>query len=130
MLDMGIPVAFGCDEPSAQFLEPKWNLLGAVMRKTMGGDILGAGECISIQQALRCLTMGSAYAAFEENIKGSIEEGKLADMVVWSHDLYTMSEPELRNLAAISTIVDGKVVYKIDGSDLSFRKGSDFIKSK
>ena len=55
-------------------------------------------------------TMGSAYASFEENIKGSIEEGKLADMVVWSHDLYSMGANQLKDLKAQVTIVGGKVV--------------------
>jgi predicted amidohydrolase YtcJ len=55
--------------------------------------------------------MGSAYAAFEENIKGSIEEGKLADLVVWSHDLYSIKPQDLKDFNAEVTIVGGKIVY-------------------
>jgi predicted amidohydrolase YtcJ len=55
--------------------------------------------------------MGSAYAAFEEKIKGSIEEGKLADIVVWSHDFYSMFPRELNDLKAEMTMVGGKIVY-------------------
>ena len=55
--------------------------------------------------------MGSAYASFEEDNKGSIEEGKLADMVVWSHNLYSIPTDQMRNLEAEITIVGGKIVY-------------------
>ena len=55
--------------------------------------------------------MGSAYAAFEENIKGSVEEGKLADLVVWSHDLYSIKPQDLKDFKAEVTIVGGKIVY-------------------
>jgi len=57
-------------------------------------------------------TLGSAYASFEEGIKGSIEPGKLADMVVWSHDVYNASPRELGELKALVTIVGGNIVYE------------------
>ena len=61
---------------------------------------------LNMHQALYAHTMGSAYAAFEEDRKGSIEVGKLADLVVWNQDLYSMSEPEqIANLKADMTIV-------------------------
>ncbi|MBC7257852.1 MAG: amidohydrolase family protein [Chloroflexi bacterium] len=55
--------------------------------------------------------MGSAYAEFAEDRKGSIEPGKFADLVVWSHDLYSVTDPEeLEDLTALMTIVGGKIV--------------------
>ena len=99
-MEMGIPVAFGCDVPATIMIEPKWALLGAVTRTTRSGYTPAPEQRISIRDALRMHTLGSAYASFEENIKGSIEPGKLADMVVWSHDVYTASPRELAEIEA------------------------------
>ena len=111
MMEMGIPVAFGCDVPATIMIEPKWALLGAVNRTTRSGYTPAPEQRISIRDALRMHTLGSAYASFEENIKGSIEPGKLADMVVWSHDVYTASPRELAELKPLTTIVGGNIVY-------------------
>ncbi|MDD5127338.1 MAG: amidohydrolase [Dehalococcoidales bacterium] len=112
MMEMGIHLAFGCDVPATPVLEPKYAFIGAVTRTTTSGYTTAPQECISIKDALRIHTMGSAYASFEENIKGSIEVGKLADMVVWSHDLYSMPVSQLMDLKAEVTIVGGKIVYE------------------
>lgn len=112
MMEMGIPVAFGCDVPATIMIEPKWAFLGAVTRTTRSGYTPAPEQRISIREALRMHTLGSAYASFEEHIKGSIEPGKLADMVVWSHDIYTASPTELAELRALTTIVGGKVVHE------------------
>jgi predicted amidohydrolase YtcJ len=55
--------------------------------------------------------MGSAYAAFQEREIGSIEKGKLADLVVWNKDIYEVKVDEMRNLKAEATLVGGKVIY-------------------
>ena len=112
MLDMGIHVAFGCDVPATTMLEPSWAFVGAVTRTTSSGYVPAPEECISVREALRIHTSGSAYASFEESVKGSIEEGKLADMVVWSHDLYSMPISQLKDLSAEITLVGGKIVYE------------------
>lgn len=112
MMELGIPVAFGCDVPATIMIEPKWALLGAVTRTTRSGYTPAPEQRISIRDALRMHTLGSAYASFEEHIKGSIEPGKLADMVVWSHDVYTASPRELAKLSALTTIVGGNVVHE------------------
>jgi predicted amidohydrolase YtcJ len=62
--------------------------------------------------------MGSAYAAFEENIRGSIEPGKTADMVVWSENLYSASLQKLANMRVEATIVEGEVVYKAEDTQI------------
>jgi predicted amidohydrolase YtcJ len=120
MLDHGISLAFGCDVPATPLVEPKWALIGATTRWTIDKSSIGAEQCISMKEAVRAHTMGSAYAAFEEHVRGSIEQGKLADMVVWSHDLYTASLDELSNTKAEVTIVEGKVVFKAQDSALQF----------
>lgn len=109
MLEMGIPVALGTDYPTIQYIAPKYTLWSACVRRSETGFSVGTHERVSIQQALYAHTMGSAYAAFQEDVKGSIEVGKYADMVVWSDDLYTIPVNDLKDMYVISTIVGGTV---------------------
>lgn len=112
MLDMGIPLAFGCDVPASPYQEPKYAFHGATMRRNpQSGTVYNPDEVLTIEEALRIHTMGSAYAGFAESTTGSLEPGKYADLVIWSHDLYTMSPTELIDLAAEMTIVGGEIVY-------------------
>jgi len=112
MLELGIPVAFGCDVPAAITHEPRWAFIGATTRRTASGYVPAPEQSIDIHEALKIHTKGSAYAAFEENEKGSIEEGKLADLVVWSHDLYSVNPKEASEMEALITIVGGEIVYQ------------------
>ena len=73
-------------------------------------------ERISMTTALRMHTMGSAYAAFEEKVKGSLEPGKMADVVVWSHDLLTASRAELRELRPEMVFINGELVHQKQAS--------------
>ncbi len=112
MLKMGIPLAFGCDVPASPYQEPKWAFHGAVMRRSaQSGSLFSPEEKLSFGEALRIHTMGSAYAGFAEDSTGSIEPGKYADLVIWSHDLYSLAPGELNELAAEMTIVGGEIVY-------------------
>ncbi len=70
---------------------------------------------LSVHQALTAYTLGSAYASFEENIKGSLEAGKLADMTVLSGNPYQLPPEELKNIDIEMTIMNGQVVYCKDG---------------
>jgi len=110
---MGIPLAFGCDVPASIFQEPRWAFIGAVLRRSKG-ETIGPQERITIQEALRAHTMGSAYAGFAEKTTGSIEAGKAADFVVWNHDLYTMRGNEAADLKPEMTIVNGEIVFQAD----------------
>ncbi len=115
MLEMGIQLAFGCDVPATPFIEPNWSFAGAVTRTTWQDNIYSPEQSISMMDALRIHTMGSAYASFEDDIKGSIELGKVADMVVWSHDLLTLDpKVDLVDLKPLSTIVAGQIVYEAE----------------
>ncbi|MGC9443571.1 MAG: amidohydrolase [Candidatus Methanospirareceae archaeon] len=118
MLDKGIKLAFGCDVPATPLIEPIWALIGATSRWTLENEAIGQEQCISMKDAVRAHTMGSAYAAFEENVRGSIEVGKRADMVVWSEDLETASLKELWNTKAEVTIVEGKVIFTANDTDV------------
>ena len=110
-LNAGVPVALSTDWPTVVLLHPKYTLWSAVVRKTLTGRIVGSEERITIQEALRLHTMGSAYAAFEEDVKGSIEEGKYADMTIWSDDLYTMPVADILSLYTKGVVVGG-IVYE------------------
>ena len=110
--DMGIPVALGSDYPCSPDTRPQLTLWSAVMRQTMTGRVIGPQERVDIRQALRLHTMGSAYAAHEENVRGSIEVGKRGDLVVWSEDMYTIPTDKIRDLKVELAIVAGKIVYR------------------
>ena len=118
-LKNSIPVAMGADPPAFLMYQPQVALWQAGARITRGGYRFDNAESISIQEALRMQTMGSAYAAFQEKDLGSIEKGKLADMVVWDKDFYTIPQDEIKDVKAEVTIVGGKIIYKSKNSDLS-----------
>ena len=66
---------------------------------------------MSREEALRSYTLNAAYAAFEENSKGSIEKGKLADFTILSHDIMSIPEDSILNTKIEMTIIGGKIVY-------------------
>jgi len=86
-----------------------------VTRKTERGSIYEVDEAISREQALKMYTINNAYASFEEDIKGSIEPGKLADMVVLSEDILTCPPDHIKDIEALLTMVNGEVVYERKG---------------
>jgi predicted amidohydrolase YtcJ len=67
---------------------------------------------IGLAEAVEAYTMGSAYAEFQENEKGSITPGKLADMVIVSDDLFAIAPEKIRDAHVVTTIVGGRVVYE------------------
>jgi predicted amidohydrolase YtcJ len=67
---------------------------------------------ISLVEAIKCYTLNGAYASFEENIKGSIEPGKFADITILSEDLSLISPKELLDVKVEMTMVNGKIQYK------------------
>ena len=83
-----------------------------VTRKDPNGTVYGAKEAISREEALRLYTTSPAHYTFEEGIKGSIEPGKLADLVVLSADLLTVPAESIKDITAQTTIAGGKVVYQ------------------
>jgi predicted amidohydrolase YtcJ len=112
MIGMGIPVAFGCDVPASLFQEPRYAFIGSVLRRTSSGVNLNTDQCLTMQEALRIHTMGSAYASFSDSLTGSLEPGKFADLVVWSHDLYaTLTPAEILSIKSEMTIVNGEVQF-------------------
>ena len=92
----------------------KTNRLLLSMRSVFSCGVMGPDQRISREEALRAATLGNAYLTFEEKVKGSIEGGKLADLLVLSDDLLTCPEKGLEDMSVVMTIVGGKVVYKKD----------------
>lgn len=111
LLDRGVITGGGSDAPIAP-LDPFLGMYAAVTRKTLAGKPLGGEERLSREDALRLYTQGSASVTGEEEIKGSIEVGKLADLVVLDRDLLTVGEEEMRRTEVEMTIIEGEVVYE------------------
>ena len=108
-LDAGLPVSSGTDAPVVPY-PPLWTIYHFITRDTISGAVLGADQRISRQQALRLATINNAWLMMEEQTKGSIEPGKLADLVVLNEDPLTCPEPRLRDAKVLATLVGGKVV--------------------
>ena len=96
---------------------PLTGIYFAVTRKTPSGQSIAPGEAVSVMQAIRAYTLSGAYASFEEGIKGSIEAGKLADLVVLSGDILQVSPNKILGLQVDLTMVDGSVVYQREKAD-------------
>lgn len=78
----------------------------------MHGHCLGEEECVSIDEALRAMTEGGAYMTFEERDKGTLEPGKLADLVLLDRNLAGIHTEQLRDITVRMTIIDGRIVYQ------------------
>jgi len=111
LIDLGIPAPGHSDCPVCT-PNPWVGIYGLVTRKTSSGDVLSENEGISPMEALRAYTIDGAYAAWEEDQKGSIESGKLADLVIVDKDPLNIPPDELKTIKALLTIINGKIVYK------------------
>jgi predicted amidohydrolase YtcJ len=109
--DRGIVAAGSSDAPVVS-ADPFVNLRSAVTRLTQDGQKMGPDQGVTIDEAIRMFTLNGAYASFEEGIKGSIGEGKLADLTVLDHDPRRVPPEELQTLRADMTVVDGRVVFE------------------
>ena len=119
--DSGTVVSFGSDSPgtneSRYFLNPMLGLYAAVTRKTLSGQPEGGwfpDERLSVEESIRAYTINTAYAGFEDHLKGTITVGKLADFVVLSDDLLTMDPDRIKDVEVSMTFVGGRLVYEAD----------------
>jgi predicted amidohydrolase YtcJ len=113
LLKSGARIVNGTDAP-VEPITPIASFYASVSRKTLKGEPEGGyepEEKMTREQALRSYTLDAAYGAFEENIKGSIQVGKLADFTVFSQDIMTVPETELLKTEVMMTIVGGKTLY-------------------
>jgi predicted amidohydrolase YtcJ len=111
MQEMEIIAGGNSDYPVTSY-SPFVQIYEAVVRKTRTGQAVNPEEAIGVMDAIRLYTWNGAYVGKEENIKGSIEPGKLADMVVIDRDILTIPPEEIKDIKVLTTIVDGKIVYK------------------
>lgn len=111
-LDNGIIAALGSDSPVIE-ADPMIGLYGAMTRSDKcSGVVAGQGQCIGIMDAIRMYTYNGAYASLEEDIKGSIEPGKLADLVVLSENILETPVERIKSVKADMTVIDGEIVYE------------------
>lgn len=116
LLDSGARLAFGSDWPVAP-MSPLKGIYAAVTRRTLDGKHPGGWvpeQKITVEEAVRAYTMGSAYASFEDKIKGSIERGKLADLIVLSDDIFSIDPVKIADTKVEMMVFDGKILF--DGS--------------
>jgi predicted amidohydrolase YtcJ len=114
LLDSGAVLAFGSDSPVAP-LNPLFGVYAAVTRRTLDDKNPNGWvpeQKITVEETVRAFTWGSAYAEFQENDKGVLETGKLADFVILSDDIFTIDPVKIRDAKVLFTISDGKVVYE------------------
>lgn len=115
LLDNGGVLAFGSDSPVAP-LNPIWGVYGSVTRRTLDEKNPNGWipeQKISVDETVRAFTWGSAYAEFQESVKGTIEVGKLADLILLSDDIFAIDPPKIRDVKVLKTFVDGRLVYEL-----------------
>lgn len=113
-MDAGVKVCFGSDWSVAP-LNPILGIYAAVTRATLDGTNPGGWipeQKLSVEEAIKCYTINNAYASFEENIKGSIEAGKLADLVVLSEDILSIPLEKIKDVKVDMTVFDGEIIYE------------------
>lgn len=114
ILDSGGVLAFGSDSPVAP-IDPIFGVYAAVTRRTLDDKNPGGWipeQKITVDEAVRAFTWGSAYAEFQDGVKGTLEVGKLADLVMLSDDIFTIDPVKIRDVKVLTTIVDGRVVFE------------------
>jgi predicted amidohydrolase YtcJ len=119
LLDSGLVVACGSDNPVSDH-NPLLGIHCTVNRRSMSGQEAGLSQRVDVLEAIKMYTWNGAYASFEEEIKGSIEPGKLADLVVLDQEILTIPTEHIKELNVESTIIDGKFVYQKETSNLSY----------
>jgi len=118
ILDLGGIIANGSDAP-VELVNPFHGFYASVTRQGRNGSPEGGwypAQCMTREEALKSFTIWGAYAMFDDNIKGSLKAGKLADFVVIDRDYYRCEDWMLMNIQALTTVIGGEVVYEKDTS--------------
>jgi predicted amidohydrolase YtcJ len=104
-MDKGVVVAAGSDCP-VEPISPLLGIWAAVARKTF------KEEGLTVEEALKIYTLNAAYASYDENLKGTIEAGKLADITMLSENIFEIPPERIKDVKVEMTIVGGKIVYE------------------
>lgn len=110
-LDYGIPVAPASDYTPGPY-QPMMAIQSMVTRKDPQGNVWGPSQRISVSQAMRICTMNGAYASFEENIKGSLTPGKLADVAVLAEDPHEVDPDTIKDIGIVRVLLGGQTLYE------------------
>ncbi|WP_439873676.1 amidohydrolase [Bacillus mycoides] len=110
-IDRGIIAAGGSDAPVTDY-NPLLGIHVAVNRRSKSGMEIGTNQSISVMEAIKLYTWNGAYASFEEEIKGSIEAGKLADLVILNDSILSINPSKIKDLKVETTIIDGEIIYQ------------------
>ncbi|MGD1973438.1 MAG: amidohydrolase family protein [Desulfobacterales bacterium] len=110
MLNAGIRIGGSSDYPVAN-LDPRVGFRDAVLRRSPTGEIIGPQERLSMEEAIRLYTQGSAYLSSEEGRNGSIEAGKRADFTVMAADPRQVNPEEVPQIPILMTVVGGEIVH-------------------
>lgn len=112
-LDLGVPLSLSSDAPTLPWWQPPQILAAAVTRFAFSKKVIGPEQVLTIDEAMRAYTMGGAYATYEDHLKGSLEPGKFADLLVWGVDPYSSSLTELLAENPIDiTMIAGQVAFE------------------
>ncbi len=112
-LDRGVPLSLSSDCPTLPWWQPPIVMAGAVTRLSPTNEVIGPEQVMTVEESMRAYTMGGAYACFEEDVKGSLEPGKFADLVVWRRDPYVTPLLDMMETHPVDlTMVGGKVVFE------------------
>lgn len=117
LLDSGAVLAFGSDWPVAP-LSPIIGIQAAVTRQTIDGknpDGWHPEQKISLAEAIKAYTLNAAYAQFADHIKGSLEPGKLADLIVLDKNLFEIPPDKIQETKVIMTVLGGRIIYDASG---------------
>ena len=118
ILNSGATLVYGADWPACISLDPMRGLHNAVNRRTTAGNPATGWvpeQRISLQEALKAYTINAAIGSFDEKQKGKLIPGFLADLVVYSQDLFSIPSMEIHKIKVLLTMVDGKEVFKQEG---------------
>ncbi|HRX40656.1 MAG TPA: amidohydrolase family protein, partial [Parvularculaceae bacterium] len=110
-LDYGVPVAPASDYPPGPF-EPLMAIQSMVTRKDLDGKVWGPSQRISVDEAIRICTVNGAYASFEEDLKGSLAPGKLADFTILARDPHTDNPDQIEAIPVVRTVLGGRTTYE------------------
>lgn len=110
--EKGVVEAYGTDCPVTE-PNPLMSIYAAMTRHdNLNDTVCGENQKVDLFYAIKCCTLNGAYASFEDDIKGSIEEGKLADMIILSDDITSCDVEDIKNMKVDMTMIDGEVVYE------------------